>query len=150
MDLLSCTILKATYNIYSYHEDASYLLKLSPTKNDWDDAHVWTLVDVSHPPFGPPTVWFAAIAKLMSMAEIAKLINALSIAINFWLRSKNWRMIDIERRKSIAEKWSDGFQFELGILYIVVEGQGSESFHNENIAILRICLWSWFNQVSWS
>jgi len=59
---------------------------------------------VSHPPFGPPTVWFAAIAKLMSMAEIAKLINALSIAINFWLRSKNWRMIDIERRKSITEK----------------------------------------------
>ena len=38
-----------------------------------------------------------------------------------------------------------GFQFELGILYIVVEGQGSEPFHNENIAILWICLWSWFN-----
>lgn len=54
MDLLSCTILKATYNIY--HEDACYLLRWSPTKNDWDDAHVWTLVDVSHPPFGPPTV----------------------------------------------------------------------------------------------
>lgn len=29
----------------------------------------------------------------------------------------------------------------------MVEGQGSEPFHNENIAILWICLWSWFNNI---
>ena len=71
----------------------------------------------------------------MSMAEIAKLINVLSIVISGleveigeWLMAK-WR-------KLITEKWLDGFQFELGILYIVVEGQGRVPFHNEDIVIL--------------